>query len=71
MKTLRIYILTGLLAFAAAAVISACNNEDEVVPLNDRNTSAKRYKALTPVLLTDEEQDQVQAIRDEYREATN
>lgn len=71
MKTLRIYILTGLLAFAAAAVISACNNEDEVVPLNDRNVSAKRYKALTPVLLTDEEQDQVQAIRDEYREATN
>ncbi len=37
----------------------------------DRNTTAKRYKALTPVLLTDEEQDQVQAIRDEYREATN
>jgi hypothetical protein len=68
MKKTSVKMLLALLTISSA--LTACNKEDEVVPLNDRNTVEKYYKAPDPVLLSDEEQDEVQAIRDEYRNAT-
>ena len=68
MKKTSVKMLLALLTISSA--LAACNKEDEVVPLNDRNTVEKYYKAPDPVLLSDEEQDEVQAIRDEYRNAT-
>lgn len=71
MKAMKITSVKMLLALlTVGSAFAACNKEDEVVPLNDRNTVAKYYKAPDPVLLSQQEQEEVQAIRDEYREAT-
>ena len=70
MKT-RHLITACLLCCGVAAALTACNNEDEVVPLTDQNVGSKVYKVPDPVLLTEEEQTEVQAIRSEYRNATN
>lgn len=71
MKNIRLFILAWPVCCALATALAACNNENEVVPLNKTNSSTKVYKLPDPVLLTDEEQEAVQAVRDEYREATN
>ena len=69
MRNVSIKTFTVLLAISS--LLTACNNEDEVVPLNDRNTQVKYYKTPDPVLLSDEEQAEVRSIRDEYRDAIN
>ena len=59
------------LCCGVAAALTSCDNEDEVVPLTDQNVGTKYYKIPDPVLLTEEEQTEVQAIRSEYRNAIN
>lgn len=43
MKKTSVKMLLALLTVGSA--FAACNKEDEVVPLNDRNTVEKYYKA--------------------------
>ena len=77
MKTIKIYnclrcLCVGCVTVLMAAfTLTSCNNEGEVVPLTKENSSMKTYKVPDPVLLSSDEQSEVQAIRDEYREATN
>lgn len=70
MMTTRHYLLGTTLACAVLLSLCGCNNEEEVVPLTKENTASKQYKLPDPVLLTNDEQAEVQRIRDEYRNAT-
>ena len=67
----RNLVISCSLCCAVVAALTACNNEDEVVPLTDQNVGTKYYKIPDPVLLSNDEQAEVQAIRNEYRNATN
>lgn len=77
MRTIKTFHAFRSLCFGCVAAVTimlslvACNNEGEVVPLTKENSSMKTYKVPDPVLLSSDEQSEVQAIRDEYREATN
>lgn len=62
------HIISILLAVALTSLwLSACSEPSEVVPVNDNTRSTSRtYKVADPTLLTPDEEDTVQTIRDEY-----
>jgi hypothetical protein len=53
-------------ACIAVAMFTSCDNSDEVVPLEGFDMTSSTYRLPDPVLLNDQEQEQVSNIRDEY-----
>lgn len=50
----------------AMAMFTSCDNSDEVVPLDNSNMYTTTYRLPDPTLLNGQEQEEVDAIRDEY-----
>jgi hypothetical protein len=59
-------IYLGFSLCVAMAVLTSCDNSDEVVPLEGFNVSTSPYRRPDPTLLNGQEQEEVDAIRDEY-----
>jgi hypothetical protein len=65
-EDMRTILISTVCCMALAGLFAACDKENEVVPIDKSNTTQKHYKMPDPVLLSDEEQAEVQAIRNEY-----
>ncbi len=71
MKRYITIIFSLVVVILTAVTTLSCQQADEVPPRQESTVTTKRYRMPDPVLLTSEEKEEIDAISDEYHQATD
>lgn len=64
------HLLPIMLGSIVTMMATACGNEDEVPPRNEQTVTVKNYKMPDPTPLNNSDKATIDAIKDEYKKAT-